>query len=357
MAYSSPMIRRAWLLATLLLAGCPLNVRALDVDYPCLTGDDCVASHRCEGGYCVRGAALEDDAGVPVPRPDAGDPVTPLEDAGPLPPDDDAGPLPADEDAGTLPERDAGLPPVDAGPDPCASGPDEDGDGVVDACDVCPAHPDPLQEDSDGDGVGDACDPRPDVPGETLLFFDGFGGPTLDAGYETAGSGSWRLTGDGALEQRNNVTDARLWLPALDVEDVLVETAVRFSSMASFSRATGGPMGRVDEVQAFACGFGKTGTLVVGGPQDGALDIYRLNGSTGGVAASVRTGAASSPSDTVARRVALDARGTALACQMDDDEANGSTTEVTRGAVGLRTSNVRATFEYLLVISSADESE
>jgi len=38
---------------------------------------------------------------------------------------------------------------------------DEDGDGVGDACDTCPAMPNPDQADNDGDGVGDVCDPCP----------------------------------------------------------------------------------------------------------------------------------------------------------------------------------------------------
>jgi hypothetical protein len=38
--------------------------------------------------------------------------------------------------------------------------PEADGDGVPDACDVCPAVDDPGQEDADGDGVGDACAPE-----------------------------------------------------------------------------------------------------------------------------------------------------------------------------------------------------
>jgi hypothetical protein len=36
---------------------------------------------------------------------------------------------------------------------------DNDGDGIPDDADNCPAHPNPDQADSDGDGIGDACEP------------------------------------------------------------------------------------------------------------------------------------------------------------------------------------------------------
>jgi Tol biopolymer transport system component len=36
--------------------------------------------------------------------------------------------------------------------------PDGDADGILDACDLCPAASDPGQDDGDGDGAGDACD-------------------------------------------------------------------------------------------------------------------------------------------------------------------------------------------------------
>jgi hypothetical protein len=72
---------------------------------------------------------------------------------------------------------------------------DEDGDGIDDACDVCPHVPDPLQLDSDGDGVGDACDPEPTIPRQRLVLF-----ATMQPGdqpFATAQSGStWTQLAD-----------------------------------------------------------------------------------------------------------------------------------------------------------------
>ncbi len=60
----------------------------------------------------------------------------------------------------------------DGGGPLCTGGHDEDGDGIPDACDVCPTVVDLDQADRDGDGVGDACDPRPDTPGDYLAVFE-----------------------------------------------------------------------------------------------------------------------------------------------------------------------------------------
>ncbi len=44
----------------------------------------------------------------------------------------------------------------------CGSTPDSDGDGVADACDICPGAPDNV--DIDEDGLPDGCDPCPNTP-------------------------------------------------------------------------------------------------------------------------------------------------------------------------------------------------
>jgi hypothetical protein len=74
---------------------------------------------------------------------------------------------------------------------PACTGHDEDGDGVADACDVCPTVADANQLDGDRDGVGDACDPRPAIDGDYILRFE----PHVDAAatqYQAFNSVEWR---------------------------------------------------------------------------------------------------------------------------------------------------------------------
>ena len=84
-------------------------------------------------------------------------------------------------------------------------GHDEDGDGIDDGCDNCPADANESQADADNDGVGDVCDPHADLA-DQIDSFDPF--ETIDnwipiytsyLGVTLVG-GSWQA-GDSTLDQ------------------------------------------------------------------------------------------------------------------------------------------------------------
>ncbi|MBZ0233991.1 MAG: thrombospondin type 3 repeat-containing protein [Deltaproteobacteria bacterium] len=87
--------------------------------------------------------------------------------------------------------------PLDARVDAPLSGHDEDGDGIDDALDNCPQSANAQQRDlgevnngREADGVGDICDPDPDLPGNSILLFDGM--------YAGLVPGRWVATGASA---------------------------------------------------------------------------------------------------------------------------------------------------------------
>jgi hypothetical protein len=70
--------------------------------------------------------------------------------------------------------------PIDGGIDTGPANHDEDGDGIDDAFDNCPQSANPQQRNlgemnagNVPDAVGDLCDPDPELPGNSILFFDG----------------------------------------------------------------------------------------------------------------------------------------------------------------------------------------
>lgn len=95
--------------------------------------------------------------------------------------------------------------------DPTQVGHDEDGDGIVDGCDLCPNISDPAQVDEDHDGVGDACDIHLGDPRDHLVFFDAFAADQLDARWHAFGAGSsWQIGGDQVRQSTDNTTGGSL---------------------------------------------------------------------------------------------------------------------------------------------------
>lgn len=101
-----------------------------------------------------------------------------------------------------------------------AVGHDEDGDGVDDACDVCP-HLADNQSDADGDRVGDACDPEPANPRQKIVFFDPF---VSLAGWTAVTNES--IDNDAALLRASTGIRAvhRPYVPQTDYFEMGVET-------------------------------------------------------------------------------------------------------------------------------------
>lgn len=122
---------------------------------------------------------------------------------------------------------------------------DQDGDGILDTSDICPAVSDPDQDnedgdrfgdacapcppiaddqplDEDGDGVADACDPEPLIPGDAIVRFDGF--HRAEPGWHA--TGTWAIANGAATVNVAAGMEATLTFPT--------PASTRASAMAAF---------------------------------------------------------------------------------------------------------------------------
>jgi hypothetical protein len=137
--------------------------------------------------------------------------------------------------------------------------PDEDGDGVRDDCDPCPASTNQTG-DADGDNIGDACDPHAGAPRCAARRFDGF---STDDGRWIDSSG---FAFDGA---------ARLQLPT-DTQHILKSKELHGPGRAEVviadrifdsAIALAGVVMMATETTGYFCALhpqGATGTLMTG---------------------------------------------------------------------------------------------
>ena len=105
---------------------------------------------------------------------------------------------------------------------------DHDGDGRGDVCDVCPARYD-TGADSDGDGVGDACDPNPTVPGDRIVFFEGFYGPVS---WDPVIGGDWQFDQGAARQTDTGGIDQLVRHDMPQPNNVFVEARMRVDALS-----------------------------------------------------------------------------------------------------------------------------
>ena len=252
---------------------------------------------------------------------------------------------------------------ADAATDAPVTGADRDGDGVLDAADLCPDVADPVQndedadgagdrcdvcpqvagatDDADGDHIGDACDPNPATPGDELLVFDGFAGATLDPAWTVivGDSSDWQA-GDGvALVQGGEPASLLMQRVGAPGDTLRVDTAMEVTaigpgatrSVALVTDATASPLA----FDFCAVSFDSQ-----------EVELYRFENATW-------TEVAVMPMSAPLGTYRITARTTAgRLCTVDQNELTTTAVAGVGDRVGFRIRNATARIAYLAVYRS-----
>jgi hypothetical protein len=232
----------------------------------------------------------------------------------------------------------------------------EDGDTHGDVCDNCPHVPNADQANADADGVGDSCDPHPG-PGDAIVLFDGFNGATRAAAWTVAGGAdTWTVSG-GKMHQSATTREEKvlyynglpLTTPTIDV--LMTATNIPPSTDANDNFRT---ISVVNELQAGG-GGGFTARLAavedkilsasfayVMTMADGGTDYGNFNYTNGALATT-----------PYFLRTTVDAAQQTVSVLFTG--GGGTTADQgaipAGGAIGLRTVNVAADYDYIVVMT------
>ena len=215
---------------------------------------------------------------------------------------------------------------------------DEDGDGVVDSLDDCPADANPDQVDSDADGVGDACDPHPGRA-DRIRFFDPF--LTMSSRY-TATAGSWVLGSDEISQNVDSGTTTLVLDLGGDLTDPTIEVFIASSGGTGAIRESGGEL--IGSL-TYACDLAEPGGFAISRQDMTGLTGQggMLSGTTYPVRVVLRASSGmapmSGPPDCNVERAGM----TGIL------EVSGDTAPLASGHVALTTTGAMATFSSLTV--------
>ena len=227
----------------------------------------------------------------------------------------------------------------------CAGTHDEDGDGIVDSCDNCPATANAGQQDTTEmppDGVGDACDPRP-TERDRIAFFEAFAARPTDWTLD-----DMSIVGMDRLVTMPSQGYAEAYAPFVSTDGIIETryTITQLNGLAPYSSVEVVAEKGNDGVEGYRCMTSQNGGI---GTRGSVLQTYVEPYD-------IAQGPGGGPRFTVGHSGVLRFTfGGPLACHQSSpvDNVSAAEPEARTGSVGLGTQYIGAAFDYLVVYEPA----
>jgi hypothetical protein len=305
------MVRVLAILCVALVATGCFSPGFADCKVTCASGNGCPDGFSCISGLCRIGGRT-------------GDCVSSADDAG--------------NDGSGSGDADDGGPAVD----------DEDGDGILDADDLCPISAN--NTDTDGDGVGDACEPIASG-NDKILRFENFNGATFPA--DAIVLGNWTISGGKAHIVSAANTASSVTFPitsALNVRETIFARVTVDGLFSTPSDPTGAGIvtrASTNGSEGIQCGLGRDAV-------SGTDHLLLVKVAAGADTRVNSNPSIATPGTSTILQITRNPTNDTFACNQ-----SGSTTAqippspVPTGALGgIRTRSMSASFDWVMIISS-----